>query len=63
MKLHPLVSSLIALASLASPSVIFGAAADLNACCTPGDKDAPKSGFTLGTQSLSARNQVTRDNS
>jgi quinohemoprotein ethanol dehydrogenase len=62
MKLNPIVLSLVALASLAGPSVMFGAAADLNACCTPGDKDAPKSGINLGNQSYSALNQVNREN-
>ena len=39
MKLNPIVSSLVALVAITSPSVMFGAAADLNACCTPADKD------------------------
>ena len=62
MKFNPIVSSLIALAALTSPTVMFGAAADLNNCCTPGDKDAPKSGVNLGNQSYSSLNQVTRTN-
>jgi quinohemoprotein ethanol dehydrogenase len=62
MKFNPIVSSLIALAAMTTPTVMFGAAADLNNCCTPGDKDAPKSGINLGNQSYSALNQVNKSN-
>jgi glucose dehydrogenase len=62
MKFNPIVSSLIALAAMTTPTVMFGAAADLNACCTPGDQDAPKSAINLGNQSYSALNQVNKDN-
>lgn len=62
MKFNPIMSSLIAVAALATPAVMFGAAADLNACCTPGDKDMPKSGGNLGNQSYSSLSQVTRAN-
>ena len=59
-KCNPIVSSLIAFAAIATPTVMFGAAADLNACCTPGDKDMPKSGINLGNQSYSSLNQVNQ---
>src|SRR5688572_32832488 len=62
MKFNPIVSSLIALAAVTTPTMMFGAAADLNACCTPGDKDAPKSGINLGNQSYSSLNQVNKSN-
>ncbi|MES2957010.1 MAG: PQQ-binding-like beta-propeller repeat protein [Pseudomonadota bacterium] len=62
MKFNPIVSSLIAFAAMTAPSVMFGAAVDLNTCCAPGDKDMPKSGGNLGNQSYSSLNQVTKDN-
>lgn len=62
MKLNPIVSSMVVLTALASPGLLFGAAADLNACCTPSDKDQPKVGGNLGNQGYSALNQVNRSN-
>jgi quinohemoprotein ethanol dehydrogenase len=62
MKLNRILSALIAVAATASPSVIFGAAADLNSCCTPADKDQPKSGANLGNQSYSSLAQINRKN-
>ena len=62
MKFNPIVSSLIAIAAMTTPTVMFGAAADLNACCTPGDKDSPKSGGNLGNQSYSSLTQITKSN-
>ena len=62
MRFNPILSSLIAFAALTTPTVMFGAAADLNNCCTPGDQDAPKSAINLGNQSYSALNQVNKSN-
>jgi quinohemoprotein ethanol dehydrogenase len=62
MRFNPILSSLIAVAALTTPTVMFGAAADLNNCCTPGDQDAPKSAINLGNQSYSALNQVNKSN-
>ncbi len=62
MKLNLIVSSLLAIAATTTPSVMFGAAADLNACCTPGDKDQPKVGGNLGNQSYSSLNQIRKGN-
>jgi len=47
---------------IAAPSVASAAAADLNSCCTPGDKDFPKVGGNLGNQNYSSLRQVTRTN-
>jgi quinohemoprotein ethanol dehydrogenase len=62
MKFNPIVSSLIALAAMTTPTVMFGAAADLANCCSPTDHDSPKSGGNLGNQSYSALNQINRSN-
>jgi quinohemoprotein ethanol dehydrogenase len=62
MKFNPIVSSLIALAAMTTPTVMFGAAADLADCCSPTDHDSPKSGGNLGNQSYSALNQINRSN-
>src|SRR6187455_1139863 len=62
MKLNPFVSALVIAAGMTAPTVLFGAAADLNSCCTPGDKDMPKSGISLGNQSYSSLGQVNRSN-
>lgn len=62
MKLNPIVLSLLALAAMTTPTVMFGAAADLDACCTPADKDQPKVGGNLGNQSYSALGQITKAN-
>ncbi len=58
MKLNPIISALAAAAALASPGLLFGAAADLDACCTANDKDSPKVGGNLGNQSYSSLGQV-----
>ena len=62
MKLNPFVSALVIAAGMTAPTVLFGAAADLNSCCTPADKDMPKSGGNLGNQSYSSLDQVNRSN-
>ena len=62
MKLNPFVSALVIAAGMTAPTVLFGAAADLDSCCTPGDKDMPKSGGNLGNQSYSSLDQVNRSN-
>lgn len=62
MKFNPIVSSLIALAAMTTPTVMFGAAVDLNACCTPADKDQPRVGGNLGNQSYSSLNQISKSN-
>jgi quinohemoprotein ethanol dehydrogenase len=62
MKLNPIASSLLALAAMTTPTVMFGAAADLNACCTPADKDQPKVAGNLGNQSYSALSQINKAN-
>jgi glucose dehydrogenase/plastocyanin len=62
MKFNPFVSALVIAAGMTAPTVLFGAAADLNSCCTPGDKDMPKSGGNLGNQSYSSLSQVNRSN-
>src|SRR5688500_5186403 len=62
MKLTPIASSLLALAAMTTPTVIFGSAADLHACCTPADKDQPKVAGNLGNQSYSSLGQITKAN-
>src|SRR3954447_19371393 len=62
MKFHPIMSSVIVIAAMATPTVMFGAAADLNACCTPGDKDQPKVGANLGNQDYSSLTQIGKSN-
>jgi quinohemoprotein ethanol dehydrogenase len=62
MKPNPIVSFLVALVAITSPSVMFGAAADLDACCTPADKDQPKVGGNLGNQGYSALTQIDKKN-
>ncbi|MEP7283107.1 MAG: PQQ-binding-like beta-propeller repeat protein, partial [Rubrivivax sp.] len=62
MKLNTIMSSLVLAAAMATPTVMFGAAADLDACCTPADKDQPKVGGNLGNQSYSALDQITKKN-
>ncbi|HEX2542725.1 MAG TPA: PQQ-binding-like beta-propeller repeat protein [Caldimonas sp.] len=62
MKFNPIVSSLIVVASMTVPTVIFGAAADLNSCCTPADKDQPKVGGNLANQGYSSLAQITQAN-
>jgi len=51
MKLNPTVSALVIAAGMTMPTVMFGAAADLDSCCTPADKDQPKVGANLANQS------------
>jgi quinohemoprotein ethanol dehydrogenase len=62
MKFNPIVSSLVVIAAMSTPAVTFGAAADLNACCTPADKDQPKVGGNLGNQSYSSLSQISKAN-
>jgi alcohol dehydrogenase (cytochrome c) len=60
---YKLLTALILSAGvIAAPSIAFAAAADLNSCCTPGDKDFPKVGGNLGNQNFSSLRQVTRSN-
>jgi hypothetical protein len=42
MKFNPIASAVIALAAVTTPTMMFGAAADLTDCCTPADKDQPE---------------------
>jgi len=60
LKLNPVASALIALAAVTTPTVMFGAAADLNACCTPADKDQPRVAANLGNQSYSSLSKVNK---
>jgi quinohemoprotein ethanol dehydrogenase len=62
MKFNPIVSSLVVVASMTVPTVMFGAAADLNSCCTAADKDQPKVGANLANQGYSSLNQITKAN-
>ena len=62
MKLNPILSAVIAVSAVATPTVMFGAAADLDSCCTPADKDQPKVGANLGNQSYSSLSQISRKN-
>ena len=62
MKLNPIVLTLIVTASMTTSTVVFGAAADLNSCCTPADKDQPKVGASLGNQSYSSLSQIGKSN-
>ncbi len=57
-----LIATFVALAAATSPAVLFGAAADLDACCTPNDQDSPKVGGNLGNQSYSALKQIAKAN-
>jgi glucose dehydrogenase/plastocyanin len=57
-----LVASLLAIAAVAAPSVALSAAADLNSCCTPADKDQPKVGANLGNQSYSSLALINKTN-
>ena len=43
-----------------TPANATGAAADLQHCCTAGDKDFPKVGGNLGNQNYSGLRQITR---
>jgi glucose dehydrogenase len=62
MKLNSILSALVAVAAVTTPTMMFGAAADLDSCCTPADKDQPKSGANLGNQSYSSLAQINRKN-
>ena len=62
MTLNKLTATLLAAGAIAMPALAFAAAADLNSCCTPGDKDFPKVGGNLGNQNYSALRQITRSN-
>ena len=62
MKFNPIASAVIALAAVTTPTMMFGAAADLTDCCTPADKDQPKVGGNLGNQSYSSLNQINKAN-
>lgn len=45
-----------------TPANAAGAAADLQHCCTAGDKDFPKVGGNLGNQNFSALRQISKAN-
>lgn len=62
MKSTLLAALLSGVGALSVPGVSFGAASDLNACCTPGDSDFPKVGGNLGNQNYSSLKQITRSN-
>ncbi|MFT3819951.1 MAG: PQQ-binding-like beta-propeller repeat protein [Rubrivivax sp.] len=62
MKIKLLTSLLLAAGVLALPTLAAAAAADLNNCCTAGDKDFPKVGGNLGNQNYSALKQINRSN-
>ena len=62
MKWNLVVPSLIAAGAIATSSLVLGAAADLESCCTPGDKDFPKVGGNLGNQAYSALTQINKAN-
>ena len=62
MKYKLLTALMLSAGVIAAPSVAFAAAADLNSCCTPGDKDFPKVGGNLGNQNYSSLRQITRIN-
>jgi glucose dehydrogenase/plastocyanin len=65
MKLNLLTALMVsagAIAAITAPAAARAAAADLSACCTPGDKDFPKVGGNLGNQNYSALKLITRTN-
>src|SRR6478752_6359454 len=62
MKFTPIASAVFAVAAMTTPTMMFGAAADLTDCCTPGDKDQPKVGGNLGNQSYSSLNKIRKGN-
>ncbi len=62
MKMNLIAASLLSAGLLGAPALALAAAADLAACCTPGDKDFPKVGGNLGNQNYSSLRQVTRGN-
>jgi len=62
MKLKLLTAVLLSAGAIAAPSAVFAAAADLDSCCTPGDKDFPKVGGNLGNQNYSSLKQLNRAN-
>jgi glucose dehydrogenase/plastocyanin len=62
MKFKLLTALMLSAGVIAAPAVAFAAAADLDSCCTPGDKDFPKVGGNLGNQNFSSLKQITRSN-
>jgi len=62
MKMNPIVSALVIVAGISAPTVLLGAAADLNSCCTAADKDQPKVGANLGNQDYSSLTQIGKAN-
>ena len=62
MKLRLTVSYLIAAGLFTASSTALAGAADLNSCCTAGDKDFPKVGGNLGNQAYSALTQIDKAN-
>jgi glucose dehydrogenase/plastocyanin len=61
MKLNLMAAALLSAGVLASPPLLADAA-DLSACCTPGDKDFPSHGGNLGNQRYSALTQIDQAN-
>jgi glucose dehydrogenase/plastocyanin len=62
MKVKLIVSALIAAGAIGTSSSAMAAAADLDACCIPGDKDYPKGNGNLGNQGYSSLTQINRGN-
>jgi len=62
MKFNSIASAVFAVAAMTTPTIMFGAAADLTDCCTPADKDQPKVGGNLGNQSYSSLDQINKAN-
>lgn len=62
MKMKLLAALMLTAGAVAGPQLALGAAADLNSCCTPGDKDFPKVGGNLGNQNYSGLRQINRAN-
>ena len=62
MKFNSIASAVFAVAAMTTPTLMFGAAADLTDCCTPADKDQPKVGGNLGNQSYSSLDQINKAN-
>jgi alcohol dehydrogenase (cytochrome c) len=62
MKIKLLTSLLLAAGVFAMPTLALAAAADLDACCTAGDKDFPKVGGNLGNQNYSSLKKINRIN-
>ncbi|HMC71386.1 MAG TPA: PQQ-binding-like beta-propeller repeat protein, partial [Mycobacteriales bacterium] len=62
MKFKLLTTLMLSAGVIAAPAAAFAAAADLDSCCTAGDKDFPKVGGNLGNQNFSSLKQITRTN-